>query len=332
MTTTESTEAQSAGRYVSRPSIPLSMIGAGVVGTGIFALLAAAGRLVMPVVVQQTLDHRSALAGVAQHAVLVVVGPAAALLAATIGCAYVVNRRIAQRTEQFLHDLRSAVFHTLTEEKLGGTVQSARLHDDVEYVSQFARWGGPALLAQVSQLVVAALALLIYSWRLSIVVVLVFVPLVVLVFLRRTKTARENIEGRRLARRVRSRLAEVVISCSEALAYPARRRIADQFSAAASDRDQHDLQTARITYGGLSMLELSIGAAVVVVAGIGVTIGRAGQVSFGQLTAFVLILLMVSAPAQLAVGLLRDGRYAVSGWKRIDRLQRGFSRERQLGS
>jgi ABC-type multidrug transport system fused ATPase/permease subunit len=124
----------------------------------------------------------------------------------------------------------------------------------------------------------------------------------------------------------------VVISCSEALAYPARRRIADQFSAAAGDRDRHDLQTARITYGGLSMLELSIGAAVVVVAVVGVTIGRAGQVSFGQLTAFVLILLMVSAPAQLAVGLLRDGRYAVSGWKRIDRLQRGLSRERQLGS
>ena len=80
---------------------------------------------------------------------------------------------IRTRTFRHIHDL--SMLHQQAERR-GSLV--ARVTTDVDQISQFLQWGGVILLVTTGQLVITTIVMAIYSWQLTLVVWVAFLPLV----------------------------------------------------------------------------------------------------------------------------------------------------------
>src|SRR5699024_8823774 len=97
-----------------------------------------------------------------------------------------VNIRLFQAAEAGLAQLRVRAFarvhalSTLTQnsERRGALV--SRVTSDVDTISMFVQWGGMQLVLSSLQITAATVAMLVYSWQLTIVVWLAYAPMIVL--------------------------------------------------------------------------------------------------------------------------------------------------------
>jgi ATP-binding cassette, subfamily B, bacterial len=150
------------------------------------ALVGTAGRVTMPVLVQQAIDR-----GVDTEDGVVVQMGTIATMAAIAACVVVVGtfcqrtavRRLGFRSEEALYGLRVRLFehiHRLSiadhgEEKKGALV--ARVTSDVETLAQFFSWGALAWLLDGTLMVMVAGVMLAYDWVLALVAFAVSAPL-----------------------------------------------------------------------------------------------------------------------------------------------------------
>ena len=149
----------------------------GIAFTVAVSLLAAAGALLVPIVVQQIFDH--GFRGGFRPAFVFGLSAAAGLL---IVLAYLAEReatrRITRASEEALAQLRVRAFahiHQLSiavqsQERRGVFV--GRVTADVDTLSQFTEWGGIAWIVSGAQILGALAIMLVYSWQLTIPVVI----------------------------------------------------------------------------------------------------------------------------------------------------------------
>ncbi|MCW2568914.1 MAG: putative ABC-type multidrug transport system, ATPase and permease component, partial [Mycobacterium sp.] len=157
----------------------------GLGGTLLLALLATAGRVVVPIAVQQTIDHGlRGPDGADLGLIATFVATAAVILVGTAAAAFAMNVRLFRTSETALANLRTKAFrhvHDLSmlhqqSERRGSLV--SRVTSDVDQISQFVQWGGILLLVSVGQVLLATVIMLVYSWQLTLVVYVCFLPLV----------------------------------------------------------------------------------------------------------------------------------------------------------
>src|SRR5688572_3728673 len=170
----------------------------GLAGTLVLALIATAGRVAVPVAIQQGIDRGlQADGGPDVSAVGAVVAATVAVLVVTLTCTYLMNVRlftvretalaaVRVRTFRHIHDL--SMLHQQAERR--GSLVS-RVTSDVDQISQFLQWGGIILLISFGQLTVTTIVMATYSWQLTLVVYLAFAPMVfaVRIFQRRLAAA-----------------------------------------------------------------------------------------------------------------------------------------------
>src|SRR3954470_15275578 len=147
------------------------------------ALLSTAGRVVVPLAVQQTIDH--GLSGSTPDLALVrtACGLAALAVVITAVANYLMNVRLYRTTEDGLLALRTRAFrrvhdlsvlHQATERR--GSLVS-RVTGDVDTISTFMQFGGLLIVVSVAQVVLATVLMLWWSWVLTIVVYICMLPL-----------------------------------------------------------------------------------------------------------------------------------------------------------
>jgi putative ABC transport system ATP-binding protein len=134
------------------------------------ALLSTAGRVVVPLAVQQTIDH--GLSGPEPDLVLVRWACALAGLAVlvTAGANYLMNVRLYRTTENGLLALRTRAFRRVHDlsvlhqaaERRGSLV--SRVTSDVDTMSTFMQYGGILVLVSMAQLVLATAVMVWWSW------------------------------------------------------------------------------------------------------------------------------------------------------------------------
>ena len=147
------------------------------------AMVGAAGRLAMPILVQQSVDK-----GFEQNEVKVgtittfaLIGLAAVFIGTLAQRTAV--KRLGTRSEEALYTLRVRLFehiHRLSiadhnEEKKGALV--ARVTGDVETLAQFFSWGALAWLLEGTLMLMVASVMLAYDWILALVAFVVAAPL-----------------------------------------------------------------------------------------------------------------------------------------------------------
>jgi putative ABC transport system ATP-binding protein len=145
--------------------------------TLVLAALSTAGRVVVPIAVQQVIDHGLRAPGgpdlgFVRSAVLWSV----LALAATALAGYLMNVRLFTVTESGLATLRTKAFRhvhdlsvlTQSTERRGALV--SRVTSDVDTISTFMQWAGLMLVISVGQLLVSTVIMIFYSWELTLLV------------------------------------------------------------------------------------------------------------------------------------------------------------------
>lgn len=296
-------------------------------GLGVTLALAAAataGRVVVPVAVQRTVDDGIvAPGGPAVHAVTAGVAVAALAVLATAAVSYLVNLRLFRATESGLAALRVQAFRhvhdlsVLTQgtERRGALV--SRVTSDVDTVSTFVQFGGLLLVLSVGQLVLATALMAVYSLPLTALVLVVFLPLLWL--------------GRYLQRfvsaayaRVRERVGDLLGAVSETVvgadtirAYAGQDRSAARVDAAVDAHRSAYVRAQTLVSFSFSSGVLASGLVVAAVVALGGWLGAQGSLTLGELLAFLFLVQLFTGPVQSVTEILNELQNAVAGWRRV---------------
>ena len=288
------------------------------------ALLATAGRVVVPIAVQQTIDRGlvgpgGPDIGLVQQLVLVCAG----VVLLTAVAVYRMNVRLFRTTETALAGLRVKAFrhvHDLSVlhqqgQRRGSLV--SRVTSDVDQLSTFMQWGGVLGVISLGQLIVATVVMAVYSWQLTLLVLVCFVPLVlaVRVFSRRLAVVYGVVRER--VGDVLAGVSESVVGASTVRAYGIRERTAARIDQAIGRHYRAQVRAQRVTAAVYVTGEFVAAVANAAVVVVGVLLGIAGDITAGTLVAFLFLVTLFVAPVQTASEVLTEAQNAVAGFRRV---------------
>ena len=297
----------------------------GLGGTVLLALIATAGRVIVPVAVQRTIDQGlgGTGGGVDLSAVTTMVVIALGAVAVTALASRAMNIRLAVVTETALSTLRVDAFrhihdlsilHQATEQR--GSLTS-RVTTNVDEISRFMQWGGLNLITAAGQLLVATLAMFVYSWQLTCVVLGVFVPFVLLGRWFQVRLTRAYRIVRRRVGTLLGALAETVVGAPVVRAYGIEARVDDRLGDAIEAHRSSAVAAGRLSslFSGAGEVFAATATTATVVAG--VLLGVRGDVTPGTVVAFLFLITLFVDPVQIAAETVNEGQTAVAGWRRV---------------
>lgn len=288
------------------------------------AVSSGAGRLAVPVLIQQILD-RGVIGDDGYRPGFVY--PACAVAVVAIVALFVLARatylRLIRTAEDALYSLRVRTFehiHRLaiadhTESRRGELV--ARVTSDVETLAQFTQWGAIAWIVNGSVIFGTLAVMLVYSWQLTLVVLVAFVPLIPLMrgLQRRQLAAYDSVRDT-----VGSSMAEVseaVTGAAVVRAYALEDRTRHRLRSAIVDQYRAHLKAglffALLFPLGDIFSSVALGAVVVV----GSLHSEALGVSPGGLIAFLFLVNLLLSPVSELSEVFDQTQTAIAGWRKI---------------
>jgi ABC-type multidrug transport system fused ATPase/permease subunit len=296
----------------------------GLAGTLALALVATAGRVVVPVAVQQGIDRGIRVPGGPHlNVITTIVVITVAVMTVTVSCGYLMNVRLYRVTETALAGVRTRTFrhiHDLSmlhqqSERRGAL--TSRVTSDIDQISQFLQFGGVILLVSMGQLVVATMIMVGYSWQLTLVVYAAFAPLAVAIrfFQRRLAAAYQTVRER--VGRLLSAIGESVVGAAVIRAYGVQGRTERRLDDSIEAYRAAQFRALRRSVYPFSAGEVTAGLANAAVVVVGVLLGVGGEITVGELTAFIFLVALFVQPVQIATEVLNEAQNAVSGWRRV---------------
>jgi ATP-binding cassette subfamily B protein len=287
------------------------------------AVLSTAGRVVVPLAVQQTIDH--GLSGPQPDLGLVRWACALAALAVgvTAGANYFMNVRLYRTTENGLLALRTRAFRRVHDlsvlhqqaERRGSLV--SRVTSDVDTMSTFMQYGGILVIVSAAQLVLATLLMFWWSWQLTLLVYACMLPLVLMlrIFQRKLHVAYRAVRER--IGEMLGAVAESVVGAPVIRAYGAQERTSRRIDAtvAATTKAQTRAQTLAATTFCSGEVVTALANVLVVVFGIRLAID--GHLTVGRLVGFLFLVTLFVQPMQVATEVLNEAQNAIAGLRRV---------------
>jgi ATP-binding cassette, subfamily B, bacterial len=291
--------------------------------TLVLALVATAGRVIVPVAVQQVIDGGLTQDGVDMGFVGQMVLAALAAVAITAGCTSWMHVRLANVSETALSGLRVRAFrhiHDLSmlhqaSEQRGALV--ARVTSDVDEISRFMQWAGLMLITNGGQALLSLVVMLVYSVPLG-VAVLVMLPVITATirwFQRRLDAAylivRERV-GRMLAV-----LAEVVVGAPVIRAYGAEARTRERLGDAIEGHREAGVKAGVLSSAFSGTGELLSAFVIAAVLVVGTVLAVNGTVTVGTVVAFLFLAQLFVQPVQMLGEAVNEAQTAAAGWRRV---------------
>ncbi len=296
----------------------------GIGWTLLLAVVASLGQIVVPVAVQQTLDKGLNGSNGPDVGFVVWTGLACAVaIAITSLASYHMTKRLFTTSEHGLATLRIKAFRhvhdlpllTQNTERRGALV--SRVTTDVDQVSQFLVFGGLIFIVSIGQILVATVVMAIYSWQLAIVVWVSFAPLFVSIRYFQRKLSAAYSLVRRQVGALLSAISEPVVGAAVVRAYAVEARTQARIDTAIDEFKVASTRAQKFTVVSFSFGGISAGLANAGVLVIGVLLGFAGQMTFGQLLAFPFLVTLFIGPVQLGTQILTDAQNAIASWRRV---------------
>ncbi|MDT7546392.1 MAG: ATP-binding cassette, subfamily bacterial, partial [Actinomycetota bacterium] len=292
--------------------------------TLLLALVATGGRIVVPVAVQQTIDHGLNRPGSPDLGLVrLACGLAALAVVLTAGANYLMNVRLYRTSESGLAALRVRAFRRVHDlsvlhqaaERRGSLV--SRVTSDVDTMSTFMQWGGLLVLISVAQVLLTTVVMLWWSWQLTLLVYLCFLPLVlaIRVFQRALQSAYKIVRER--IGELLGAVAESVVGAPVIRAYGVQARTAERIDGAVARtmKAQVHAQTIAATTFSFGELTAAVANGAVIVAG--VLLGVDGHITTGRLVGFLFLVTLFVQPVQVATEVLNEAQNAVAGMRRV---------------
>ncbi|MGP3915251.1 ABC transporter ATP-binding protein [Nonomuraea sp. 10N515B] len=295
----------------------------GLAGTMVLAVIATVGKIIVPIAVQQTIDTglKGGAPDISYITAAVLVCAAAVVLTALAG--YVMNVRLYKATESSLATLRVRGFRhvhdlsvlTQNTERRGALV--SRVTNDIDQISTFMQWGGLMIIVAFGQLLVATVLMFVYSWQLTLVVWACFIPLMIALprfqrLLSRAYTVVRERTGDMLAA-----ISESVVGAAVIRAYASERRTAERIGKAVNANRSAQVRAQTIVGFVFPLTEIVAAVAIAGIVLLGVRLGLSGDITQGELVAFLFLVTLFVSPLQTATEVLNEAQNAVAGWRRI---------------
>ena len=260
-----------------------------------FAFLGTGARLVIPILIQQSIDHglQPNQVRVSFIAMLGVIGACCVVVSAF--SLRVATKRLGTRSEEGLFSLRIKLFdhiHRLSladhnEEKRGALV--SRVTSDIETLTTFFSWGGLSLLLDGSQMIAVASVMLAYDWRLALVAFAVSAPLVIVLRLVQAKLVSAHNISRERNAQLLGVFSEMVSGAETLRAYGAVDVVVDSVAKDVRRRGDSNIRAGVIGAFLFPSGEVFSVFTVMAVVGAGLLIGPAGGLTAGALVGFVFL-------------------------------------------
>ncbi|MCW2784085.1 MAG: transporter related protein [Marmoricola sp.] len=297
-------------------------------GTVLLALLGTAGRVVVPIAVQQTLDHGlKGQHGVDLRFVVVMSLIAAAAIVVTGVSSYWMTARLFTSAERGLATLRIKAFRhvhdlpllTQNTERRGALV--SRVTSDVDQVSEFLVFGGVIGIVSIGQVVVATLIMLVYSWQLTLVVWVCFAPLFASLRFFQQRLSDSYAVVRRMVGQMLAVVSEPVVGALVVRTHAIEGRTQARIDDAISEYQIASTRAQGLTAFSFSLGGVSAGLANALVLIIGIWLGQghlwAGHLTSGDVLAFAFLVTLFVSPVQMGTQVLTDAQNAIAGWRRV---------------
>jgi len=292
--------------------------------TLLLAVLMTAGRIVIPIAVQKTIDNGLNAPGGPDLSYVAWMCFACAIgILLTGGASYLTTVRLARNSERGLATMRIKAFRhvhdlpvlTQNTERRGALV--SRVTSDVDTVSQFLQFGGFIFLVSILQMALATVVMFVYSWQLALVVLLCFLPLFAsLRYMQRKMSAAYGVVRSKVGEML-SAIAEPVVGAQVVRAYAIEGRTQDRIDASIESFRKVSTRAQTLTASTFSIGGLAAGLANAGVLVAGVLLGLDGEATVGEVLAFMFLVALFSDPVQIATQVLTDAQSAIAGWRRV---------------
>jgi len=295
-------------------------------GLGITFLLALVGsgaRLVIPIIVQQSIDKglRPGNIDIGFVTKLGIFGAISVFISA-----YALRlsaMRLGVRAEEGLYTLRIKLFdhiHRLSladhnEERRGALV--SRVTSDIETLTNFFSWGGLAWLLDGSQILAVSIVMLAYDWRLALVAFIVAAPLVlVLKAVQQRLVTAYNLTRERNATLL-GMIGELFAGSDTLRVYDASDRMVERVRVTVRRRADSNIRAGFIGAFLFPSGEVFSVFTVVAVITCGVIIGPTGGLTAGALVGFVFLTFRFLEPIAEFTEVVDQTQTAVAGLRRV---------------
>jgi len=295
----------------------------GLAGTVLLALVATAGKVIIPIVIQQVLDVGITEDGVDMGFVTLMIVIALVAVVVTAGATGWMHLRLAKVSETALSGLRIQAFrhiHDLSmlhqaSEQRGALV--ARVTSDVDQISRFMQWAGLMIIVNAGQALMAVAVMLVYSLPLALTVVAA-IPLIVLtVRWFQTRLEKAFLIVREKVGRMLATLAEVVVGAPVIRAYGIEERVRQKLGDAIEDHRASAVKAGGLSasFSGAGEILSAIVIAAVLVVGTIQAVG--GHETVGTVVAFLFLVQLFIQPIQTFGEAVNEAQTAVAGWRRV---------------
>ena len=292
--------------------------------TFFLAAIGSAGRIVVPVLIQQAIDNGIVgradvrVGYVAQLAVIAAV--AVTLAAFALRQAQV---RLGERSERALSDLRSKLIGHINhlsladhnEERRGGLV--ARVTSDIETLAQFFQWGGMAWMRSSTLMVIVAIAMLAYDWMLALIAFAISLPLAFVLRAVQKRLVVAHGQARESNGEMLGAIAEVVSGAGAIRAYDAGETLAAVVEEATEKKARDQIRAALFGAFLFPSGEIFAVFTVSAVIGVGVWRGPEGGLTAGALVSFVFLTYRFLEPIAEFTEVIDQTQTAVAGLHRV---------------
>lgn len=290
--------------------------------TVVFALLSAVARLVLPVLIQQTLDG-----GFDEGNVDVGFIAQTTLLAGFLICViYVLTtityRRVIETAENTLMALRLRTFSHIQKLSLAEHTASrkgvltARVTSDVETLAQFAQWGALAWVVDTSLIVGTLLVMAVYSWQLALLTIVIYIPLIPILRAIQGRQLRAYNDVRTKTGETLGRTSEAVSGAAAIRAYGYQEEVGQRLATANDDLVASQTNAHKFFSILAPTMDFFGGVATGAVAVVGVWLGP-DTLSVGEATAFLFLVTILIQPISQLGEVLDQTQTALAGWWKI---------------
>ncbi len=295
----------------------------GLIGTVALALGATAGRAIVPIAIQQTLDNGITPEGIDLAFVGRIALFAGIAVAVTAVASGWMNYRLATVVETALSNLRVRAFRHIHDlsmlhqaaQQRGSLV--SRVTSDIDEISRFMQWGGLNLITATGQLTVATLVMFIYSWQLALVVLVAFVPFVLGARWFQRRLTRAYLRVRENVGRLLGAVAEAVVGAPVVRAYGIEARTQQRLDDAIEAHRSSAIRAGKLSSSFSGTGEVFGAVATASALGVGVWLGVGGDVSPGTVVAFLFLITLFVDPVLIAAEVINEGQNAIAGWRRV---------------
>lgn len=288
--------------------------------TLLLATVATVGRVLVPVAVQQTVDSGiTAAGGPDPGRIQIFVGLAAVAVLVTAVSSYLLNVRLFRTAEGGLATLQIRAFRhvhdlsvlTQNAERRGSLV--SRVTSDVDTISTFMQWGGLLMLISFGQLIVATVLMAIYSWALTLLVWVSFLPLFLLLRAFQLRVSGAYGLVRERVGELLGAVPESVVGASTVRAYGIEERTGRRIEGSIDRHRRAATRAQSLVAVTFSTGEVVAGLANAAVIVAGVRLGIDGQLTLGQLLAFLFLVTLFIGPVQVGTEVLNEAQNAIAG-------------------